>query len=104
MARLKEEITKKSSQIKTKKALFHEPLNKSIATMAELYEFLPHSPYFPDLAPSHYYLFANLKNMLIGKRNGSIEAMIIETEAYFEGSPILALHIANLIKTIRPPK
>lgn len=49
------------------------------------FELLPHPPYSPDLAPSDYYLFANLKKMLAGKRYGSNEEVIAETEAYFEG-------------------
>ena len=56
--------------------------------MAKLHELhiklLPHPPYSPDLAPSDYYLFAKLKTMLQGKRSGSNEETIAETEAYFE--------------------
>ena len=47
------------------------------------FELLPHPPYFPDLAPSDYWLFVDLKKMLQGKRCGSNE-VILETEAYFE--------------------
>ena len=32
------------------------------------FELLPHSPYSPDLAPSDYHLFSNLKKALGGKR------------------------------------
>ena len=56
--------------------------------MAKLYELhfelLPHPPYCPDLAPSDYYLFSDLKRMLQGKIFGSNEEVIAETEAYFE--------------------
>ena len=48
------------------------------------FEFLPHSPHSPDLAPSDYWIFANLKKILQGKRFGSNEEVIAETEAYFE--------------------
>ena len=48
------------------------------------YELLPHPPYSSDLAPSDYWLFADLKKMLQGKRFGSNEEVIAETEAYFE--------------------
>ena len=55
--------------------LFHQdnaPYHKSLATMAKLnelsFEFLPHPSYSPDLAPSDYYLFAELKKMLQGNR------------------------------------
>ena len=45
---------------------------------------LPHPPLSPDLAPSNYYLFADLQRILQGKRFGSNEEAIAETEAYFE--------------------
>ena len=48
------------------------------------FELLPHPPYSPDLAPSDYCLFADLKKMLAGKNVISIEEAIAETEAYFE--------------------
>ena len=61
--------------------------HKSTATIAKLHEFhfdlLPHPPYSPDLAPNNYWLFADLKRMLQGKRFGSNEEVISETEAYF---------------------
>ena len=63
------------------------PTHKSIATMAKLHELhfklLLHPPYSPDLTPSNYWLFADLKKMLQGKRFGSNEEVISETEAYF---------------------
>jgi len=49
------------------------------------YELLPHPPYSPDLAPSDYYLFPNLKRWLQGKRFHSNDEIISETEAYFAG-------------------
>ena len=91
LVRLKEEIAEKRPQMKKKKVLFHQdnaPCHKSIATMAKLhelrFELLPHPPCFPDLAPSDYYLFADLKRMLQGKRFASNEEVIAEAEAYFE--------------------
>lgn len=91
LVRLKEEIAKKRPHMKKKKVLFHQdnaPCHKSIVTMAKLhelgFELLPHPPYSPDLAPSDYYLFADLKKMLAGKRFSSNEEVIAETEAYFE--------------------
>ena len=77
--------------MKKKKVLFHQanaPCHKSIATIAELHELhfqlLPYPTYSPDLAPSDYYQFVDLKRMLQGKRFGSNEEVIAETEAYFE--------------------
>ena len=55
--------------------------------MAKLHELhfklLSHPPYSRDLAPNDYWLFADLKRMLQGKRFGSNEEIISETEAYF---------------------
>ena len=91
LVRLKDEIAKRRPHMKKKKIVLHQdnaPCHKSMKTMAKLselgYELLPHPPYSPDLAPSNYWLFADLKNMLQGKRFGSNEEEISETEAYFE--------------------
>ena len=77
--------------MKKKKVLFNQdntPCHKLIATMIKLHEFLfellLHLPYSPDLAPSDYSLFADLKRMLQGKRFGSNEEVISKTEMYFE--------------------
>ena len=48
------------------------------------FELLPHSSYSPDLAFSDYWLFADLKKILQGKRFGTNEEVIAETEGYFE--------------------
>ena len=86
---LKEEITKKWPQMK-KKVLFHQdnaPCHKSIAMMAKLYELhfklLRHLVYSPDLSLNNYWLFTDLKIMLQGKRFGSNEDVISETEVIF---------------------
>ena len=91
LVHLKEEITKKWPQMTKKKLLFHQdnaPCQKLIATMAKLhelhFELLLYPPYSSDLAPSGYWLFAHLKTMLQGKRFGSNEEVILETETYFE--------------------
>ena len=58
---------------------------KTMGKLSELgYELLPHSLYSPGLALSDYWLFTDLKKMLRGKRFGSNEEVIAETEAYFE--------------------
>lgn len=91
LERLKDEIAKKRPQLKKKKVLFHQdnaPCHTSKVTMAKLnelhFQLLPHPPYSPDLAPSDFYLFARLKQMLAGKRFRSNEEVTAETEAYFE--------------------
>jgi len=54
-----------------------------MAKLHELrYELLPHPPYSPDLAPSDYWLFADLKRMLQGKRFRSNEEVIAETGVF----------------------
>ena len=72
--------------MKKKKKLSHQdnaPCHKSIAMMTKLYELhfelLLHSPYSRD-----YWLFADLKRMIHGKRFGSNEEVISETETCFE--------------------
>ncbi|QQP56557.1 Putative DD34D transposase [Caligus rogercresseyi] len=56
-------------------------------TMAKLnklgYKLLPHPPYSPDLAPSDYFLFEDLKRKLAGKKFKDNDGVIAETEAYF---------------------
>ena len=91
LIRLKEEIAKERPQMKKKKLLFHQdnvPCHKSIATTAKLnelhFKLLPHQPYSLDLVPIDYWLFADSKRMLQGKRFGFNEKVISETEAYFE--------------------
>ena len=64
------------------------PCHKSIVMMAKLhelhFELLLHPTYSPDLALSDYWLFADPKRMLQGKRFGSNEEVISETKAYLE--------------------
>ena len=56
-----------------------------MAKLHELhFELFSHPLYSPDLASRDYWLFADLKRMLWGKRFGSNEDVISETEAYIE--------------------
>ena len=58
---------------------------KTMTKLNELrFELLLHPAYSPDLAPSDYWLFADLKKMLQGKGLGSNIEVIAKTEAYFE--------------------
>ena len=91
IGQLKNEIGEKRLKMKKKKVLLHQhnaQCRKSLATMAKLhelgFELLQHPPDSPDLAPRDYYLFADLKKMLQGKRFYSNEEVIAETNAYFE--------------------
>ena len=72
--------------------LFHHdnaPAHSSAIATAKLfdlrYEILPHPPYSPDLTPSDYFLFANMKTWLEGKRFASNEEIIAATNEYFAG-------------------
>jgi len=58
---------------------------QSASKLHELhFELLPRPLYSPDITPSDYCPFADLKIMLQGKKFGSNEDVIAKTEAYFE--------------------
>ncbi|KOC61938.1 Histone-lysine N-methyltransferase SETMAR [Habropoda laboriosa] len=48
------------------------------------FELLLHAPYSPDLAPSDYFLFPNLKKWLGGKRFANNEEVESAVDGYFE--------------------
>lgn len=88
---LNKEIKKKRPHLQKKKVLFHHdnaPAHRYWETEQKLhelgYELLQHPAYSPDLAPSDFFLFPDLKKWLGGKRFGSNEEVITETNAYFE--------------------
>lgn len=92
--RLKIEIAEKRPHLKKKKILYHHdnaPAHSSLVAQAKLheigFELVPQPPESPDLAPSDFYLFPNLKRWLTGKRFYSNEELIAETEAYFGELP-----------------
>ena len=67
--------------------LLHDnaPDHKSRVTQAAIHECkLNHQPYSPDLAPSDYYLFRNLKSHLRGTRFPDDDELKAATEAWFE--------------------
>ena len=58
-----------------KDVLFHQdnaPAHMSVVAMAAVcdccFELVDYPPYFPDLAPSDYFLFPNMKKHLVGKQ------------------------------------
>lgn len=88
--RLNEDLKKKRKVTQRKTILFlhdNAPAHKSYKATTKLeqlgYELILHPPYSPDLAPSDYYLFPNLKRWLQGKRFYSNEEVEWETDAYF---------------------
>ena len=87
---LVDEIRKKRPHLKKKKIFFHDANSPSHtsnighAKNHELgFESLLHPSYSPNLAPSYYYLFPNLKRWLCGRRFESNEEVEWQTEGYF---------------------
>lgn len=85
------DLKQKRPHLAKKKVLFHQDnarVHTCLVSMAKIhelgYELLPHPAYSPDLAPCDYFLFPNLKKWLGGKRFGSNEEVISETNTYFE--------------------
>ncbi|XP_023240125.1 LMBR1 domain-containing protein 2-like [Centruroides sculpturatus] len=90
LQRLSDEI-KKKRPIWQKRVLFHQdnaPVHRSVISMTKINELrlklIPHAPYSPDLAPSDYFLFPNLKKWLGGKRFANNEEVESEVDGYFE--------------------
>ena len=84
-------LKEKRLHLAKKKVLFHHdnaPAHTSSIATAKLfdlrYEILPHPPYSPDLAPSDYFLFLNMKIWLVGKRFSSNEEVIAASNEHFE--------------------
>ena len=91
LQRLSAEIKKKRPHLAKKKVLFHQdnaPVHTSVIAMAKInelkFELLPHAPYSPDLAPSDYHLFPNLKKWLGGKKFANNEEVESAVNGYFE--------------------
>lgn len=66
----------------------NEPTRSSANTAAKLvelqYTLLPHPPYSPDLVPSDFFLFPNLKKWLGGRRVSSNSNIINATNVNLE--------------------
>lgn len=91
LGQLKEKIRQKRPHLQRKKPLFLQDNARvhtcaiSMSKIEELkFELIDHPPYSPDLAPSDFFLFPNLKKWLAGQRFTSNEEVIAETNAYFE--------------------
>lgn len=74
----------------TKGVLFHQdnaPAHKSVVAMAAVrdcgFELVDHPPYSPDLAPSDFFLFPNMKKHLAGKRYQTDDEVISAVEDFF---------------------
>ena len=49
------------------------------------YELIPHPAYSPDLAPSDFFLFPNLKKDIRGRHFRSDEEVVTSAEEWFNG-------------------
>uniref|UniRef100_A0A673BIC6 Histone-lysine N-methyltransferase SETMAR n=1 Tax=Sphaeramia orbicularis TaxID=375764 RepID=A0A673BIC6_9TELE len=74
----------------SKGVLFHQdnaPAHKLTVAMAAVkdcgFELVDHPPYSPDLAPSDYFLFPNMKKHLAGKRYQTDDEVISAVEDFF---------------------
>ena len=58
----------------------------AVTTAAECgFELLPHPPYWPDVAPSDFFLFPNLKSYLRGHLYETDDDVMTAVEAYMRG-------------------
>lgn len=92
--RLDAELNVKRPQLSKQNVLFHcdtipTSASSSIKIMTKLkelkYELLGHPQYSPDLDPSEFYLFPNLKGWLQGKRFATNTQLEMEINGYFDG-------------------
>ncbi len=90
LRRLKEEIKSKRRGKLTKGVLIlhdNAPVHKAKVAMTAMascgFENIVHPPYSPDLAPSDYYLFPNLKKELRGRHFDSDESLQVAVNEHF---------------------
>ena len=90
--RLRQELIKKRRGKVTRGVLLHQdnaPPHTSQVAKAAIeesgFQLIDHPPYSPDMAPSDYFLFPNLKSYLRGKRFESNYDVISCVNEYFEG-------------------
>ena len=91
LSQLKEKIKSKRRGKLQRGVLYHQdnaPVHKAARSMAKIqdigFEILDHPAYSPDLAPSDFFLFGNLKKNLRGVQYRSDEEVIEAVEGYFE--------------------
>ena len=89
---LRQAIKSKRPGKLTKGVLLHQDnasAHKSLVAMSAVhdcgFELIDHPPYSPDLAPSDYFLFPNLKKHLAGEQYESDGDVISAVEDFFEG-------------------
>jgi hypothetical protein len=82
-------ISRKKSAVSSRSAVqcTGSQINKNSVELYELgYELLPYPPYSPDVTPSDFFLFADLKKMFAGKKFSTNKEVIAKTEAYFKAT------------------
>lgn len=91
---LNEKIHEKRPGLQKKKIIFHQQntrAHEAPMVMAKIlglnFELLENPQYSPDLDPSDFYLFPNLKKYLCGKRFSTNKDMIAAVDEYFAGLP-----------------
>lgn len=87
-------VREKRPSLRKKKIIFNQDnarVHTSALSMAKIkelkYDLLEQPPYSPDLAPSDFYLFRNLKQFLRGKRFSSNAEAIAAVNQYFADLP-----------------
>lgn len=92
LVKLREAIKEKRRGKITKGVLLlqdNAPVHKSRVAMEKAkslgFELLPHPPYSPDLAPSDFYLFPNMKKHLRGRVFSSDDEVISAVKVVLEG-------------------
>ena len=75
----------------TRGILFHQdnaPAHTSVVAMATIHDcgfkLVPHPPYSPDLAPSDFHLFPQMKKTLAGRHSASDDDVIVAVEEFLE--------------------
>ena len=91
LRQLREAIKAKRPGKLTKGVLFHQdnaPAHKSAIAMATVhacgFQVVDHPPYSPDLAPSDFHLFPNMKKHLAGKQYRTDDEVISAVEEFFD--------------------
>jgi len=92
LVQLKDILKEKGRGKITKGVLFLQdnvPAHRALANQNKLdylgFQFLDHPTYSPDLAPSEYYLFPELKKQLKGRHFSSIAEVIAAAETWLDG-------------------
>ena len=90
LMKLRDAIQTKRRGKLSKGVLFHQdnaPPHKAAVSIATIhqcgFEIVPHPPYSPDLAPSDYHLFPNLKKHIGGTRFADDDDVMRVVEGYF---------------------